>query len=142
MRKLIGKTLTLALLIACLIFIPAPQRTRADWASCDADLSARNDFCTAQYNQCIASQGPNCQENYDSCRDQAAKIHHDFTQTPATGCIFENAPDPLPLPMIDTSRSDCMATCQEGADQIEDGVEQFHYLVECNNYCDEHYPKP
>jgi len=142
MRNLIGKALVLALLVACFVFIPSPQPTHADWAGCDADRSTRNTYCTDQYNQCVATNGSNCQSTYNSCLDQSAKLHHDWTTTPASGCIFDGGSSTLPLPVIDTSLSQCLQGCQEGADMIEDGVAQFYYLWECNDYCDEHYPKP
>ena len=140
-RKLIWKALTLALLIVCFIFLPSPQRTRADWASCDADRSARNTYCSDQYDQCVWNSQPDCQSTYNACLDQSAKLHHDFTTNPPSGCIFDGGSSTLPLPVIDTSITQCLQSCQDGADMIENGVARFTYLWECGDYCEEKFPK-
>jgi len=142
MRKLIGRALVLAVLAGCLVVIPSPQRTRADWAGCDADRSARNDYCIEQHDACVWNSGTTCQADYNTCLDQSAKLHHDFSTTPASGCLFENGSDPVPLPVLDTSLSDCATACQEGAAPVENPAENFQYLLECNKYCRDHYPKP
>ena len=143
MRKLILKALVLTLLVACFIVVPSPQRTRADlWGECDAARSARNDYCEQQYNLCLQNNGPDCLTNYNSCLDTAARLHHDYTTNPPSGCLFENPDDPAPWPVIDTSRSDCLETCSYGASLIENFMDRWEYYDACWNYCDEHYPKP
>jgi hypothetical protein len=143
MRNLLWKALVLTLLVACFIVIPSPQRTRADiWGECDAARSARNDYCLQQYNTCILNSGSNCQQNYNDCLDEAARLHHDYTQSPPTGCLFENPEDPVPWPVIDHSRSDCLATCSQGASQIENFLDRWDYYDACWNYCDANFPKP
>ena len=144
MQKVIWAALVVAVFIGCLVVISSPpQRSVADtWGECDADRSTRNDYCQQQYNLCIANSGSNCQQNLNSCLDQSAKLHHDFTQNPATGCLFDDPSDPLPLPVLDTSREDCAQTCQDGMAMIEDTAARFAYGAECWHYCDDNYPKP
>lgn len=143
MRKLILKALVLALLISCFIVVPSPQKTRADlWGECDADRSARNDYCLNQYNLCVANNGPSCQQDYNSCLDESARLHHDYTTNPPSGCLFDNTSDPVPWPVVDTSRSDCLATCSYGRSLIENTADSFEYYTQCWNYCNDTYPKP
>jgi len=143
MRKPIGKVLALALLLGCFVSFPSPQQTRADtWANCDADRSNRNDYCLAQYDQCVWVSGPNCEQTRNTCLDQSARLHHDYTTSPPSGCLFENQPDPVPLPIYDDSRETCMATCIDAASQIPDQAESFQYMAWCWHYCDDTFPKP
>src|ERR1044072_5545429 len=129
MKKSIGKVLAFALLLGCFVFVPSPQQTRADtWANCDADRTNRNDYCLAQYNQCVQSNIANntnndCEGPRNSCLDSSAKLHHDYTTSPPSGCLFENQTGPVPLPVYDDSRERCMQTCSDGASQISNQAE-------------------
>ena len=143
MRKLIWKVLVLTLLVACFVVIPSPQPTRADlWGECDAARSARNDYCQQQYAYCILTGGTDCEANRNACLDQSARLHHDYTTNPPSGCLFENPDDPAPWPIVSTSRSDCLSTCSYGASLIADFNDRFEYYDACWNYCDATYPKP
>ena len=143
MRKYMWKALVLTLFIGCLIVIPSPQRTRADlWGECDADRTARNQYCLDQYNYCLQNGGFNCLETYNACLDEAARLHHDYTTSPPSGCLFENPDDPVPWPIVSTSRSDCLATCSAGASRFTNFLDRVEYYDNCWNYCDATYPKP
>jgi hypothetical protein len=143
MRRLLWKGLVLSLLTACFIVIPSPQPARADlWGECDAARSIRNDWCADQYDDCVWNSGPNCQETYNACLDTTARLHHDYTTTPPSGCLFENPEDPMPWPIVSTSRSDCLSTCSLGASRIENPIDRFEYYDACWNHCDATYPKP
>lgn len=143
MRKLIGKALVLALLIACFIIIPSSQPSSADvWGECDAQRSIRNDVCLAEYNACLINNGTDCLGTYNRCLDEAARLHHDYTQSPPTGCLFENPDDPVPWPVLSNSRSTCLSGCSEGASQIENIEDRLEYYGACWAYCDANFPKP
>ena len=142
MLRHVRTPIILAVLIGCMIFVAPLQQTKADlWGECDADRSNRNDYCLAQYNGCQATGGTNCDGNYNACLDESARLHHDYTQSPPTGCLFENEINPVPWPVISHSRSACLEGCQQGASQIENLPDRLEYYMECWNYCNENFPK-
>ena len=142
MRKLLGKSLVLALLVGCFIVTSSPQRTRADiWGECDAQRSERNDACGEWYRQCILTGGTTCEADYNRCLDEAARLHHDYTTDPPSGCLFDNPDTPVPWPVIDRSRSICLGGCSQGASQIPNIADRMEYYMACYDYCNANFPK-
>ena len=143
MRKLTWNFLILAVMVGCLIVITTPQRTQADiWGDCDAERSTRNAVCQADYNTCIANNGSNCTSALNACLDTAAQLHHDYSQSPPTGCIFDDAMSPVPWPVNSDSRSLCIQGCMQGAATIPDPADRLEYSDACADYCNEQFPKP
>jgi hypothetical protein len=141
MLRHVRTPIILAVLIGCVVFVVPLQQTKADiWGECDADRSARNQVCLQDYDACVAAGGTNCPYP-NACLDESARLHHDYTQSPPTGCLFDNETNPVPWPVISDSRSACLGGCQQGASQIENLPDRLEYYMECWNYCNDNFPR-
>jgi hypothetical protein len=130
MQRLVRKLTILGLLIGALIFLAAPQPTRAD--ECGLDAISEASDCAYQFSICIGSGGSlqQCSSLYSGCLN-AATNHH----AACTG-------NPQPLPVNDDSLSICITTCNELCGPIENFAERTACYSPCSDYCRETFPKP
>ncbi len=127
-RKSLVKS-TLKLLVLCIVFgvlLISPSRGKvATTDSCDTQFG----FCI--YANCMGLQG----SDYLTCRNAC---DHNYDQCMLDG--YPSDPLPAPYPVIDFSRSNCLAACLE-CQTLEIPSDSLECYMVCWNYCNETYPK-
>lgn len=97
----------LTVLTFSLVMLAMPTLTHADiWGECDADLSARNQWCDNAYSSCIflsTNSVAECNTQYYSCLGEANRFYQ--------SCLAEKEEALKKWPVID-KRTRCLQGCE------------------------------
>ena len=99
------------------------------------------DGCDTAYGECVYTR---CQQvppnQFLACRAQCDREYETCRLGAPSTSPSGGDPLPQPWPVIDRSRSICLAGCREGCISYADPAERLACYMPCWEYCNETYP--